>query len=153
MNRTSVSNYEEIPSDYVHDAVKFKSARQLLEAGRETITLTNSFLAKFEALETAGDDLMTVLDEAGIVIALETDTAFETGFTGVAVIGLAVLVVVTLFGYMVSREIAGPIQTSSVSRSSYSRLRRPRKTSPGPTISAPAPLLPNRSRSTIWCGR
>ncbi len=92
-----------------HQGAIFKPFRRLLKAGRETNFLTDAFYTKFEALETAEDDLLTVLDEARIVVALETDKAFGTGFSKVAGIVLALLVVVAFFGYMVAQEIAGPV--------------------------------------------
>ncbi len=104
-----------------HQGAKFRPFRQLLEAGRGTYFFTNSFHTKFEALETAKQDLMTVLYEAGLIVALETDKAFETGFSSVAGIGLAVLMVVAVFGFMVAQEIAAPVMLLASAADQFGR--------------------------------
>lgn len=80
--------------------------RHLLEAGRGSIALNIEFLAKHNDLEEIEDELLAVLEEAGSVVARETDEAFNTGFTSVAGLILAVLVMISLVGYGVTQQIA-----------------------------------------------
>ena len=80
--------------------------RQLIEAGRVSIALTTEFLAKHDDLEQVEDALLSVLNKAGSVVAQETDEAFDIGFASVAALISAVLVMITLVGYAVTRELA-----------------------------------------------
>ena len=91
------------------DAVRQMLAGRLLEAGRGITALTDEFLAELEALEETEDDLLDVLDEAGSIVARETDNAFGTGFAIVTVVILAFLAAVFVVGYLVSQGIRIPL--------------------------------------------
>ncbi len=78
-------------------------ARRMLETGRRTIDLAHEFLAELEVLEAAEDDLLAVLEEATSVVASKTDKVFNNGFNTAILIILAVLAMIFLVGYWVSR--------------------------------------------------
>lgn len=93
-------------ANQAQDADESEPIRHLLEAGRVSIALTTAFLVKHDDLEEIEDELLAVLDEAGSVVARETDEAFEIGFASVAGLILAVLVMISLVGYGVTQQIA-----------------------------------------------
>ena len=84
---------------------KFQAVQRVLRVGRFNIALTNGFLAKRDDLEKNYDELSSVLDEAATYVALETDDAFLGGFTRVAALILAVVMMITLVGYLVTQDI------------------------------------------------
>ena len=88
------------------DADESSPIRQLIEAGRISIALATEFLAKYDDLEQVEDALWSVLNKAGSVVSQETDEAFDIGFASVAALISALLVMITLVGYAVTRELA-----------------------------------------------
>jgi signal transduction histidine kinase len=97
------------PGYLARDGAERASIRELLEAGRISVALTGDFLAKIEDLERTEDELLNVLDEAGLLLARETDKAFEFGFAIIAAIMVVVLAGISLAAYLVSREIGRPV--------------------------------------------
>ena len=60
--------------------VEDERAQSILDHGRAAIVLTNTLLDRLEELEETEEALLQVLEEAGEIVALETDKAFKTGF-------------------------------------------------------------------------
>ena len=107
------------PGDQAEDAARRALIGQVIDAGREAVALTDNLATELGVLEEIEDDLLGVLEEAGAVVAGQTNQAFETGFIVVAVVILAVLMAIFLVGYLVSRGISGPLRSLGIAASRF----------------------------------
>jgi nitrogen fixation/metabolism regulation signal transduction histidine kinase len=88
---------------------EYTRIQQVLEVGHAIVSLSGEFLTALDELEEREEILSGALAEATAFVAQETDTSFATGFMQVAAVILAVLLLITAVGYLVSQRIARPV--------------------------------------------